>query len=147
MKPYPGHKPGASSPERIFNYRLSRARRIIENIFDILSSKIRVLLKPIALHPDKVESAVLSCMYLHNFLRVNSVSRGFYTPPGSFDSVDAEENSILGLCRSQVHHTHSLMDLQNIPKRMPSDVHTIRDEFRDYFISPEGAVPWQNDIP
>jgi len=39
------------------------------------------------------------------------------------------------------------MDLQNIPKRMPSVVHTIRDEFRDYFISPEGAVPWQNDIP
>jgi len=58
MKPYPGHKPGASSPERIFNYRLSRARKIIKNLFGILSSKIRVILKPIALHPDKVESAV-----------------------------------------------------------------------------------------
>jgi hypothetical protein len=87
MKPYPGHKPEASSPERIFNYRLSRARRIIENVFSILSSKFRVfsilsskfrvLLKPIALHPDKVESVVLSCIYLQNFLRRNSVSRGF----------------------------------------------------------------------
>jgi len=52
MKPYPGHKPGASG------YRLSRAQRVMENVFGILSSKIRVLLKPIALHPDKVESAV-----------------------------------------------------------------------------------------
>ena len=77
MKPYPGHKPGASSPERIFNYRLSRARRITENVFGILSSKFRVLLTPIALHPDKVESAVLSCIYLHNFLCRNSVSRIF----------------------------------------------------------------------
>jgi hypothetical protein len=51
MMPYPGHKPGATSPERIFNYRLNRARRI-ENIFGILSSKFRVILKPIALHPD-----------------------------------------------------------------------------------------------
>ena len=104
-------------------------------------------MKPIVLQPDKVESAVLSCFYLHNFLRVNSVSRGFYTPPDSFDSVDTDENSIPGLWRSQMDRTHSLMDLQNIPKRIPSDVHTIRDEFRDYFLSPEGAVPWQNDIP
>jgi hypothetical protein len=43
MKPYPGHKPGASSPGRMFNYR---ARRIIENVFGILSSKFRDLLKP-----------------------------------------------------------------------------------------------------
>jgi len=53
---------------------------------------------------------------------------------------------IPGLWRSEVDHTHSLMDLQNIPKRMPSDPHTIRDEFRDYFVSPEGAVRRQNDI-
>jgi hypothetical protein len=58
MKPYPGHKPGESSPERIFNYRLSKVRRIIENLFGILSPKFRVLFKPIVLHLDNVESAV-----------------------------------------------------------------------------------------
>jgi hypothetical protein len=46
-----------------------------------------------------------------------------------------------------VDDTKSLLDLQNIAKRISTDVHTIRDEFRDYFISPERAVPWQNDIP
>jgi len=54
---------------------------------------------------------------------------------------------IPGLWRSEVDHTHSLMDLQNIPKRMPSDAHRIQDEFGDYFVSPEGAVRRQNDIP
>lgn len=69
MKPYPGQKSGSSSPERIFNYRLSRARRIVKNVFGILSARFRVLLITINLHPDKVESVVLSCVYLHNFLR------------------------------------------------------------------------------
>lgn len=64
MKPYPGHKPGSSTSERIFNYR---ARRIIENVFGIMSSKFRILLKPIVLAPDKTELIVLVCIYLHNF--------------------------------------------------------------------------------
>lgn len=145
MKPYTGQKPG-SSPERIFNYRLSRARRIIENVFGILSSKFRVLLKTIALHPDKVESVVLSCIYLHNFLRRNATSKSSYTPPGSFDSEDSDGNLIPGSWRSDLEDTESLITLQNIPKRASIESQEIRNEFRDYFISAEGAVPWQYDI-
>jgi hypothetical protein len=107
MKPYPGYKPGASSPERILNYRLNRARRITENVFGIVSSKFSVLLKPIALQP--VESVVLSYIYLHNLLHRNSVSRGFYTPSGSFDLEDTDGNPIPGLWRSEVDETNSLI--------------------------------------
>nr|CAI5856995.1 unnamed protein product [Callosobruchus analis] len=45
MNPYAGtHAKGA--PKRIYNYRLSRARRIVENAFGILSAVFRVLRKP-----------------------------------------------------------------------------------------------------
>jgi hypothetical protein len=67
---------------------------------------------PIALHHDKVESVLLSCIYLHNFLRRNSVSSGFYTP-GSFDLEDADGNSILGLWRSEVDDKFSIAGMSN----------------------------------
>lgn len=54
---------------RIYNYRLSRARRVVENLFGILVSRFTVLGKPINLQPAKVNAIVLACCYLHNFLR------------------------------------------------------------------------------
>lgn len=70
MKPYPGIQEKGSE-KRIFNYRLSRARRVVENVFGILSAKFRVLRKPLLLQPDKAEKVVLACAYMHNFLRKN----------------------------------------------------------------------------
>lgn len=143
MKPYPGRT--LHIPEKVYNYRLSRARRIIENVFGIMSSKFRVFLKPIALQPDKVESVVLACVYLHNCLRRNSVSRHAYTPHGSFDSYDGDGNVIEGFWRREINEESRLVDLQNTPRKCSANLHKIRDEFRDYFVSPEGEVAWQYD--
>lgn len=57
MVPYSGCYDRNSS-ERIFNYRLSRARRVIENVFGIMSAVFRVLRKPILLNPER---ATLTC--------------------------------------------------------------------------------------
>ena len=63
MKPYKvkGH---LTKEQRIFNYRLSRARRIVENAFGILANRFRVFMKPIALEPRKVESVILACVLI-----------------------------------------------------------------------------------
>ncbi|XP_045123980.1 uncharacterized protein LOC123511938 isoform X2 [Portunus trituberculatus] len=143
MKPYPGR--ALDIPKRVFNYRLSRARRIIENVFGIMSCKFRVFLKPIALQPCKVESVVLACIYLHNFLRRNSVSRQSYTPPGSFDSCDTDGNMIAGSWRRDINECDRLLDLMHVPRRASDNLHKIRDEFCSYFVSEQGTVPWQYD--
>lgn len=52
MKPYSGHQKKGSS-KRIYNYRCSRARRIVENVFGILNSTFRVFRKPLLLQPEK----------------------------------------------------------------------------------------------
>jgi hypothetical protein len=45
LKPYPGMY-NKGSRERIFNYRLCRARRAVENVFGIMASIYRVFRKP-----------------------------------------------------------------------------------------------------
>jgi len=57
MKPFPGLF-SKGTPKRIYNYRLSRARRVVENVFGIISSVFRVLRKPLLLNPEKSELIV-----------------------------------------------------------------------------------------
>ncbi|XP_018369174.1 PREDICTED: uncharacterized protein LOC108765110 [Trachymyrmex cornetzi] len=61
MRPYSGKL--LDERKKIFNYRLSRARRIIENTFGILSSRWRIYRKPINMHPKYVDSIVMSTMF------------------------------------------------------------------------------------
>lgn len=57
MKPY--SQRGLTNEKRIYNYRLSKARRVVENSFGILSNWFRILLTTIYLVPDKVEEITL----------------------------------------------------------------------------------------
>lgn len=59
MKPYSGYHHN-DSVERVFNYQLSRARRIVENAFGIASSVFRVLRKPLLLEPEKAALEVMT---------------------------------------------------------------------------------------
>ena len=58
-----------TNERRIFNYRLSRARRVTENTFGIMASRFRVFHTEINLKLERTERVVLSCCVLHNFLR------------------------------------------------------------------------------
>jgi len=83
MKPY--NRQNLTKKQAIFNYRLSRARRISENAFGIFVSKFRIFEKPIPLIPHKVDKIVLACCPIHNWLRK---TRQTYLPPGLIDHED-----------------------------------------------------------
>ena len=65
MRPYPGR--GLSESERIFNYRLSRARRCSENAFGILSSRWRIFHRTMDQAPETVDELIKATVVLHNF--------------------------------------------------------------------------------
>lgn len=143
MKPYAGYHPKGST-QRIFNYRLSRARRIIENTFGIASSIFRVLRKPMLLEPEKAKIVVMSIVSLHNFLRRSKTSRNIYTPRGSFDTELLDGAIIPGVWRNEEQSTSSFLPLRNIPRRTKLSCQEARDEFAQYFMT-NGAVSWQNN--
>ncbi|XP_060780515.1 putative nuclease HARBI1 [Neoarius graeffei] len=68
MKPYSLR--GLSQEERIFNYRLSRARRVVENAFGILANRFQVILGTMQHKPETVKLIVKTCLVLHNLMRV-----------------------------------------------------------------------------
>lgn len=67
MRPYPGRNLDVS--KRIFNYRLSRARRIVENAFGLLAQKFRIYFRTIQAKPENVDHMILSTLILHNFIK------------------------------------------------------------------------------
>ena len=85
MKPYSSHSSQKlSDSKQIFGYRLSRARRTIENAFGILSNLFRVLC--MYLQPTNATKITLACCVLHNILRNHS--NNSYSPSGFADVVE-----------------------------------------------------------
>lgn len=57
-----------NNDQRIFNYRFSRARRVIENTFGILVSRWRILEKPLALKLSTIEKIIQAITCLHIYI-------------------------------------------------------------------------------
>lgn len=137
LKPF--SQTGITLKQRIFNYRLSRARRIVENAFGILNSKFGIFQRSINLAPEKATTVVLACCYLHNYLR--RTKSAAYCNVGPPDSEDPKTESIADSSRERDKLTGLVAShSRNASQRSK----TIRDTFCDYF-SNEGQVPWQNN--
>jgi hypothetical protein len=143
MRPYPGER--LEDGKLIFNYRLSRARRVIENTFGILVQRWRILRKPIIGNVTTCESIVRACVALHNFVQKSEddipLSRRRYCPTGYTDYFDANGELHLGAWRDEGVGLNSVRRLgSNNSSRI---VQSIKDTLSRYFMSDVGALCWQ----
>ena len=84
MRPYPGRmNRNLLDEQTIYNYRLSRARRVIENTFGILVARRSVLNGSLSCCVRNVEKIVKCLLCLHNLLM--DASQGSYIDDGLID--------------------------------------------------------------
>lgn len=139
LKPFPQNN--LTREQRIFNYRLSRARRIVENGFGILASRFRIFLTEINLTPAKIDKVVLASCALHNFLRRESNS---YIIATSVDNEDTETGETLyGEWRKDSQIIHGLKNTNS--KNSSNDAKQCRNNYMNYF-NTIGIVPWQDKM-
>ncbi|KYN50224.1 hypothetical protein ALC62_04152 [Cyphomyrmex costatus] len=141
LRPYPG-KQKITPQKRIFNYRLSRARRVIENCFGILVSKWRIFRKPIIASVSTTTRIIQAAIVLHNWLRKNDLSNCLnlpYVEPHVVDQ-ESEIGSVISGTLRDVAGTTAFSDITragtNTSTRTAMEV---REEFCAYFNN-EGAV-------
>lgn len=125
MRPYPGHQTANNEENRIFNYRLSRARRVSENAFGLLVKKFRIYERTISMSPKHVNVVIKTTCILHNYLREDTC----------YWSEDDQEKDCVP---SEVFRP-----LPGIGGNNAQQALQVREQFKNYFTSPEGAVDWQ----
>jgi hypothetical protein len=75
MKGYP--KSTGDKSQQVFNYRLSRARRIVENCFGMMANRFRILLGSFENTPENAITIMRTIIALHNFLLTEKISAKF----------------------------------------------------------------------
>lgn len=140
LKPFPMKK--LTHEQRVFNYRLSRARRVVENAFGILATRFRVFHTTISFEPCKVINIVLACVALHNFLRRKC--RKNYTPASILDSEDIEMGTLVeGEWRKDPLPDHAYQGLEIKPRKPTDLAKSSRLQYVNYFTG-KGRVAWQD---
>lgn len=124
----------------IFNYRLSRARRCVENAFGILAAKFRLFRRPIIADKKNVIKFVKSCIVLHNFLITKESFHYNYT--GLADSESEAGDVIPGAWRNL--SSNALIALGRVGATNYSCLaNNQRDYLCNYFLTPQGALKFQ----
>uniref|UniRef100_A0ABD2VV58 DDE Tnp4 domain-containing protein n=1 Tax=Trichogramma kaykai TaxID=54128 RepID=A0ABD2VV58_9HYME len=127
MKPYLRTN-NMSIPQKIFNYRLSHARQVIECAFGELSKTWEVNMKKLEWKLSNCELIILATLCLHNYKITMDLreKRGY-----KYHWIDAPEEFV----ENEQHNAIA-------PPINVNEIH-LRQELSQYLISPAGSVPWQ----
>jgi len=127
MKPYTKQASRNDVTKKTFNYRLSRARRVTENAFGLLSQIFRVFYHPINIETLTCDNLIWVACCLHNMLRdgyLEKHKRPFYDHD-----------------KDQPTPTDNMLSLSRGGGYANIEGFEVRELFKTYF-NREGSVPW-----
>lgn len=129
MRPFPGNR--LTEGKKIFNYRISSARILIENTFGILIQRFRIFRTEIISQPEKVKQIVIAAVCLHNFIvssrGIPQETQESHYPRNPHVSGGFSEMTRVGSNNSSRHNQDQ------------------RNKLMEYFLSDAGSVPWQQE--
>ena len=123
MKRYPENN-DTPRVQRVFNYRLSRARMTVENTFGRFKGRFKRFSKRVDMEVSSLVNVVLSSCILHNICEAQNNE---FLP----DWVNQQ-------CHEQLPEGREVDINVNI-----ADAEDIREALAAYFVSPQGVLPHQ----
>lgn len=122
--------------EMVYNYRTSRARRVVENLFGIMAKRFRCLLTTLDVEPDRATTISNACLTLHNLLRAC-----YGLAPVEADEEDDRNQLVPGAWRTDA--VMQEVDYQARAPRATAGGQALCSTFKAYFNSDAGSVLWQ----
>ena len=135
----------------MYNYRHSRARRVIENTFGILVAHWRIYNTPIHAKPENVEKIVSATIALHNYFR--QTDNASYCPQGFINSEKTTGEITPGYRRKEVamvslakDNTQAVANVTTLRKQRHTDNALLtRASLTKYVNSDTDLLSWQLD--
>ena len=131
-----------SYEESVYSYRISRARRCVENAFGIMAHRWRVLYKEMGFEVEKCRCIIKTCIVLHNLLRTRY-------PGESARAADVENEDgtyVMGQWRSTVGREEEAEAPGIGFKNSYKEAKRMQQYLMDYVVDQNrGGVPWQDN--
>ena len=138
MKPF--SRRGLTEEHRVYNYRISRGRRVVENAFGILANRWQVLMTTMQQSPRVVRTLINTTICLHNLMRLRYPRE----QNAVLDAEDNQHNLVQGAWRQDANR-HEVENIRG-GNRDTLAAKKQRESLRLYFSSDAGSVPWQLDM-
>ena len=136
MRPFPRSK-YLDLRKKVFNYRLSRARRVVESAFGLLAARWKIYRKPINTSVTTAIKIVQATTALHNFIIQFEASLPL--AERTYCRNNPEENTNL-IYAGAFTETESLRE--NSQYAQSQHAVQVREHYTDFFMN-TGAVEWQ----
>ncbi|KAK3745734.1 hypothetical protein RRG08_030543 [Elysia crispata] len=116
--------------KEIFNNRLSR--NVVEASFGKIAQMWRLLQRPMDVQPNVASNIVKAITVLHNFVIIKEPDRAAPCENTCDQFQAADTSNQTGFKRPTFYGNSRAMK--------------VRETLMNYFISPAGSLPWQNDV-
>ncbi|XP_071641956.1 putative nuclease HARBI1 [Temnothorax longispinosus] len=136
MRPYPRAN-DLNLRQKVFNYRLSRARRIVECAFGIFTARWRIFRRPLSTNVNNAIAIVKATVCLHNFLMQKDLA--VFAEKRQYMSLSLSNHVNVYNCAFQALHC---FDNNTERNNVIQSAVNIRDAFKEFFCT-AGAIEQQ----